>query len=171
MPYRLKNSFTSGEVSPRAYSRTDLDRYKNGCRKLRNAICASQGPAFMRSGTKFLFDLSSLDIHPTTPQFRLIPFIFNEDQSYVLIFFKDSADDIQLVFGTDTGLIVYGTPAPTECPTGTPISPAVTAGDVVSLTMPSGWDIETFDIFPRLSSNGSQIQVRVIRKLVHHILN
>lgn len=145
MPYRLKNSFTSGEVSPRAYSRIDLDRYKNGCRKLRNAICASQGPAFMRSGTKFLFDLSSLDIHPTTPQFRLIPFIFNEDQSYVLIFFKDSADDIQLVFGTDTGLIVYSTPAPTECPTGTPISPAVTAGDLVSLTMPSGWDIETFD--------------------------
>lgn len=143
MPYRLKNAFTSGEVSPRAYSRTDLDRYKNGCRKLRNAICASQGPAFNRSGTKFLFDLSALDIHPTTPKFRLIPFIFNENQSYVLIFFKDSTGAIQLVFGTDTGLVVYSNPAPTACPTGTPIT--VTPGDIVSLTMPTGWNIDTFD--------------------------
>lgn len=141
--YRLKSSFTAGEISPRTFARTEFDRYKNGCRKLYNAICLSQGPAINRSGTKFIFDLSSLGLNVATPEFRLIPFVFNASQAYVLIFYRDTAGDVQLVFGTENGLVVYGATPPTECPPGTPAT--LVTGEIVSVTMPAGWDISGFD--------------------------
>jgi len=141
--YRLKSSFTAGEISPRTFSRTEFDRYKNGCRKLYNSLCLAQGPALNRSGTKFLFDLSSLGVHATTPEFRLIPFVYNSSQAYVLIFFKDTTGAAKLVFGTSTGLVTYSGTPPTECPPGTPVT--YTPGDIVSVDMPAGWDLSAFD--------------------------
>ena len=143
--YRLKHSFTSGELSPDMDARLDFERYQNGCYRLRNMITKSQGPATRRPGFKYIYDLTSIGLDPNVGIVRMIPFIFNENQAYVMIFFKHTDGSIKVVFGADDGLVVYPDPPPTECPAGTPISPAPNAGDIVSLTMPTGWDIENFD--------------------------
>lgn len=142
---RLKSSFTAGEVSPLTFCRTDFDRYKNGCRKLYNAICLSQGPATNRSGTRFIYDISALDYDANDPKFRLVPFIFSETQAYVLIFYKHSSGTIKLIFGTSTGLVVYSANPPTECPPTMPVYPPYTPGDIVSVDLPAEWDIDAFD--------------------------
>jgi hypothetical protein len=143
--HRLKSSFTAGEISPDTFCRVDFDRYKNGCKRLYNAVCLAQGPATNRPGTEFIFDLTTLNPSTTNPAFRLIPFIFSETQSYVLIFFRNDDDVIQLVFGTADGLLVFSDTPPTECPDGTAVDPAYTAGDIIAIDMPTGWDIDNFD--------------------------
>ncbi len=47
-------SFAAGELSPRMYSRTDSDPWKNGLAKLENAVSASLGPVIRRNGTRYI---------------------------------------------------------------------------------------------------------------------
>lgn len=141
--YTGKYNFTAGEISPLMLGRVDFDRYKNGCKRMRNMVALTQGPATRRSGFKFIYSLTDLGINPANPKVRLIPFIFNESQAYTLIFFAHSSGVIRCVFATNGGLIVYDDPPITECPSGTPV--VRTPGDIVYLDMPSGWDIDGFD--------------------------
>ena len=149
MPFfRLKHSFTAGELSPLMNDRIDFERYRNGCKVLKNMFCATQGPAVRRPGFEFVYDIGSLGQDPAKPQTRLIPFVFNELQSYAMLFFYHTDGTVKVVFGTtrdneEAGLVVYGPTPITECPPGTPVTP--TPGNVVSLTMPAGWDLEVFD--------------------------
>jgi len=103
---RLKSNFTSGELSPLMDARVDNDRYKNGCKSLRNMHVLVQGPAVRRSGFRFIYDLSSLLIDPSVNP-RLVPFIFDEENAYVLVFFKHKdTKRTRVVFGTGNGLVL-----------------------------------------------------------------
>jgi len=143
--YRLKHSFTAGEVSPDMDARLDFDRYKNGCYRLRNMIVRSQGPTSNRPGYKYIYNLNNIGLDPAVGIVRTIPFIFNEDQSYVMIFYKHIDGTSKVVFAANEGLVVYPDPPPTECPEGTPIDPLPNAGEIVTLTLPDKWDIKAFD--------------------------
>lgn len=143
--YKSKHNFTAGEVSPLLFGRSDFERFKNGCRKLTNMLVLSQGPVTRRSGFEYIASLSELGIDPLNPKVRLVDFIFNEDQAYCLVFFEHTSGVVRCVFAVNKGLIVYPDPPPTECPAGTPIVPALVAGDVMYIDMPAGWDIDTFD--------------------------
>lgn len=77
-------SFSGGELSPSLYARTDLNRYENGLRTIRNMMVMRQGGVTGRPGTEYV----STALNGGN-QVRLIPFIFNETglgQSYVLEF-------------------------------------------------------------------------------------
>lgn len=50
----VQSSFNAGEISPLLYSRFDLEKYKNSCIELRNFITYPQGPATLRSGSKYI---------------------------------------------------------------------------------------------------------------------
>lgn len=146
--YRIKHSFTAGELSPLMNDRVDFERYKNGCKKLENMFCATQGPAVRRPGFKFIYDLNRLGLDINNPQVRMIPFIFNEVQAYSMIFYRHTDGSVKMVLGTTTqagedGLVVYGAVPITECPPGTPVTPI--SGNIVTLTFPDDWDIENFD--------------------------
>jgi len=143
--HRLNHAFTAGELSPLMNARKDFDRHKNGCKVLKNMVCQTQGPATRRPGLNFIYDLVSLGMDITDPRVREIPFIFDEDDAYAMIFFMHTDGFPHIVFASGTGLVVYPDPPPTECPTGTAISPAVSAGDIVSLALDATWDIENFD--------------------------
>jgi hypothetical protein len=142
--YRLKHTFSAGELSPLMGARVDFDRHQDGCKTLRNMYSTAQGPVSRRPGFKFIYSLNDIDIDPAHPEVRLIPFIFNEVQAYVLIFYNHkTSGKPRIVFGSGSGLVTYGSPVITECPTGTPVTR--TAGDIVYLELDTSWNIEDFD--------------------------
>lgn len=73
----LKNNLSSGELSPLLWTRTDVQQYANGAKKLLNALPLVEGGAKKRPGTRFrgLF----------TGALRLIPFIANSESPFLLI--------------------------------------------------------------------------------------
>jgi hypothetical protein len=54
MPHDLISSFNAGELSPYLESRTNLDKYRSGCKILENFIITPYGPANRRAGTEYL---------------------------------------------------------------------------------------------------------------------
>ncbi|NAR66884.1 carbohydrate-binding protein [Acinetobacter haemolyticus] len=96
----LKNNLSSGELSPLLWTRTDIQQYANGVKKLVNALPLVEGGAKKRPGTKFrnIF-IGAL---------RLIPFIANSENTYLLIlgvsFIK--------VYNPRTYTVVYETTTP-----------------------------------------------------------
>jgi len=50
----LISSFNAGELSPYLESRTNLDKYRSGCRVLENMVITPYGPANRRAGTEYL---------------------------------------------------------------------------------------------------------------------
>lgn len=73
----LKNNLSSGELSPLLWTRTDVQQYGNGAKKLLNAIPLVEGGAKKRPGTRFRGAF--------TGAIRLIPFIPNSENAYMLI--------------------------------------------------------------------------------------
>jgi len=51
------NSFKAGELSPYLSIRTDVDYYKDGCKRLENVIVWQQGGVTRRAGTKFIMSI------------------------------------------------------------------------------------------------------------------
>jgi len=76
-----QRSFAGGEISPALYGRVDIVKYSTGLRTCRNFIVARHGGVYNRAGTTFVGEVKD-----STKTVRLIPFIFNSDQTYVLEF-------------------------------------------------------------------------------------
>lgn len=76
-----QKTFSSGEISPSLYARVDLTKYATGLRTCKNNIILRYGGASNRPGTEYINEASD-----STKAIRLIPFIFNTDQTYVLEF-------------------------------------------------------------------------------------
>lgn len=76
-----QRSFAGGEISPSLYARVDFNRYQISLRTCRNFIVQKHGGVANRPGTKFIDEVKD-----STKRVRLIPFIFNRDQTYVLEF-------------------------------------------------------------------------------------
>lgn len=75
-----QRSFAGGEIAPALYARCDTVKYATGVRTLRNFFVMRHGGASSRAGTTYVAQSSS-----STPV-RLIPFVFNTSQTYVLEF-------------------------------------------------------------------------------------
>lgn len=78
----IQRSMSAGEIAPALYSRVDTTRYQSGLRTLRNMYVMRHGGATSRPGTEFVCEVLSRNsgIQPA----RLIPFVFNDTQTYVL---------------------------------------------------------------------------------------
>lgn len=72
-------SFSRGEIAPALYARVDLSQYQTGLRACRNFIVMRHGGLANRSGTKFVSEVKD-----STKKVKLVPFVFNLDQTYVL---------------------------------------------------------------------------------------
>lgn len=81
MPEIINRSFTSGEIAPALRSRTDTIKYATGLAKCENFLVRPQGGVYSRPGTRFI---GELDFHDRKA--RLIPFSFNVEQTYILVF-------------------------------------------------------------------------------------
>jgi hypothetical protein len=75
---RIKSSFAAGELAPELLGRSDLRAYENGARLLRNVVIQPTGGVTRRPGLVHVAALGG----PA----RLIPFEFNTEQTYLLVF-------------------------------------------------------------------------------------
>lgn len=78
----ISNAFNAGELSPNLGGRTDFDKYKTGCYRLENFIPLVQGPAEYRPGFRFVAQTRNNNLDRSW----LVPFHFNQTQSYVVEF-------------------------------------------------------------------------------------
>jgi hypothetical protein len=84
----ISNSFVAGEISPRAYGRTDIQQYNQGCEKLENMIVYPQGGASKRPGTIFVRDLARPDFtYPTHA--RVIPFSASDGTRWQIVITRE----------------------------------------------------------------------------------
>ncbi len=74
-------SFSGGELSPRLYGRSDLQKYASGAECIENFIIRPEGGLMRRHGTRFAGCLRD-----NFRRGRLIPFVFSTVQAYVLEF-------------------------------------------------------------------------------------
>lgn len=65
------------------WGRTDLEKYASGLRRMRNFYPTKQGAAVSRPGLQYL---GTLDVGPFNAMPQLVPFVFSDEQSYVLEF-------------------------------------------------------------------------------------
>ncbi len=81
----LKTSrFAGGELAPNLHGSSDLPRYGVSLRTGRNVLITRSGAALARPGTKLV--KKARQQGTTAGQVRMIPFVYSEDQSYVLEF-------------------------------------------------------------------------------------
>jgi len=79
------NSFQFGEVSPSLLSRTDSPIYNASAQKIENMFLRSEGGVIKRAGLKNIYRFSDITIDSTKKQqSRLLPFIFSDDEQYVI---------------------------------------------------------------------------------------
>lgn len=72
-------AFNSGEMSPKLEGRTDIAKYSQGGRRLRNMVPMVHGGATRRPGTYFVAEVKDSSLST-----RLIPFIFSTTQAYIV---------------------------------------------------------------------------------------
>ncbi len=77
----VQRSFTSGEIAPSLRSRVDINKYQSGLALCENFIVRAQGGAYSRPGTRYIGELGD-----SSKTGRLIPFSFNTEQTYILVF-------------------------------------------------------------------------------------
>ena len=81
MPQTIQRSFTGGELSPSLQSRADTAKYSNGLNLCENFFIRAQGGVYSRPGFRYIG--AQID---STKKGRLIPFSFNTEQTYMLVF-------------------------------------------------------------------------------------
>lgn len=90
-------SFAGGELAPSLYGRVDQAKYRTGLRTLRNMFTMRHGGITNRPGTQFIAEVSD-----SSKVVRLVPFVFNASQTYVLEFgenymrvFRDGVQQVE----------------------------------------------------------------------------
>ena len=74
----LKNNFSSGELSPHIWMRTDLAQFRNGAKEVLNMLPIVEGGIKKRGGTKLL--------RVEQDAVRIIPFIVSHGNNYIVVF-------------------------------------------------------------------------------------
>ena len=100
----VQRSFTSGEIAPSLRSRVDINKYQSGLALCENFIIRVQGGAYSRPGVRYIDEVGD-----STKQARLLPFSFNVEQTYILVF-----EDLKLRFIKDGAYIETAPDTPYE---------------------------------------------------------
>lgn len=77
----IQRSFAGGELGPSLYARVDNIKYQTGLKTCRNFIVLKSGGVSNRAGTQYI-----CTVKDSSKRIVKIPFIFNDEQTYVLEF-------------------------------------------------------------------------------------
>ncbi len=79
------SNFQFGEVSPSLVSRTDTNVYQNAGKQVENFFLKNEGGLVKRFGTTKIYEFDTVcDTANYIQQHRLIPFIFSDDEKYLI---------------------------------------------------------------------------------------
>ncbi|MGB2561217.1 MAG: hypothetical protein ACPIG6_11530, partial [Akkermansiaceae bacterium] len=78
------SNFQFGEVSPSLVSRTDTPIYNNSAKKVENFFLRNEGGLLKRFGTEKLYEFDTTVDATVTQQVRIVPFIFSDDERYIV---------------------------------------------------------------------------------------
>jgi hypothetical protein len=79
------SNFQFGEVSPSLITRTDTNVYINAAQRLENFFIKNEGGILKRFGTKAIYEFDTVpDLNNKVQQHRLVPFIFSDDERYIV---------------------------------------------------------------------------------------
>lgn len=82
----IQNGFSTGEVSPSLFGRTDWAKYRLGASTMRNFFVNYRGGASSRAGLRYVLACKQAATASDTTPPRNIPFQFNINQGYMLEF-------------------------------------------------------------------------------------
>lgn len=77
-------NFQYGEISPSLVSRTDTPLYNNSAKKIENFFLRNEGGLLKRFGTSRIYEFDTTVDSSATQQLRLVPFIFSDDERYIV---------------------------------------------------------------------------------------
>ena len=77
-------NFQFGEVSPSLTSRTDSPLYNQSAQRVENFFLRSEGGILKRSGLEAIYEYDTSINTSKTQQCRLAPFIFSDDEQYII---------------------------------------------------------------------------------------
>ncbi len=124
----IQPTFAGGELSPSASARVDIARYYTGLKLCRNFTVMPYGGVRNRAGTKFVCEVKN-----STKKVRLIPFQFNDQQTYVHEF-----GDLYMRVIKDGGQVLTGGSVPFE------LAMPYTQNDLPLLNFTQSADVMTF---------------------------
>lgn len=101
MPNLLVTALNAGELSPYMDARSDVEKYRTGCRTLENMIVLPYGGVYRRAGTQFLGEAKLAN-----QRCRLIGFNFSTTTRFVLEF----GHQYIRVWGNDSPVLSGGVP-------------------------------------------------------------
>jgi hypothetical protein len=79
MTTMIQRSFTGGEIAPSLYARVDTVKHATGLKTCRNFMVMRHGGVTNRPGSIFI-----TEVVDSSKRTRIIPFVFSNDQTYVL---------------------------------------------------------------------------------------
>jgi len=80
-------NFQYGEISPSLVSRTDSPIYNSSAQSVKNFFIRTEGGVAKRGGFQALHDFTAITENTSIrQQVRLIPFIFSDDEQYIIAF-------------------------------------------------------------------------------------
>jgi len=161
----IQRSFSGGEIAPALFARADQAKYQSGLKTCRNFMVMRHGGVTNRPGSRFI-----AEVKDSSQAVRLIKFVFNADQTYVLEFghqyMRVIRDGVQLEDGGSPYEIA--TPYEEE---HLPDLQYVQSGDVVTIAHPSyaprelkrtghtAWTLTVVDFKPSIDrpANGAYV--------------
>jgi hypothetical protein len=94
----IQPAFAAGELAPSLYARTDLAKYQSGLKLCSNFTVTPYGGVKNRAGMVFVNESKT-----SSKKARLVPFAFNDQQTYVLEF-----GDLYMRVYKDGGIVLAG---------------------------------------------------------------
>ena len=78
-------NFKYGEVSPSLYSRTDTELYNQSAQRVENFFLRAEGGVIKRPALEHIYKFADITVDGTkVQQARLLPFIFSDDEQYIV---------------------------------------------------------------------------------------
>lgn len=100
------SSFQYGEVSDSLIMRTDTAVYTASAQRLENMVVMAEGSVKKRYGMKHIYDYSITYSSSNPEQSHLYPFIFDENEEYIISIEHQKVRCFRLINGSDTVSLV-----------------------------------------------------------------
>lgn len=97
----IQSNLSGGEIAPTLHARVDIEKYQNSVAEAKNVVIVPQGGLRRRPG------LAKVEDGYYNEEVRLVPFVFNQSQKYIIVFRPNYIDVIR-----DGALVKTGVASP-----------------------------------------------------------